>query len=112
MPSPERARSPATRGVEAWAVAELATVLSVPATYAFLRARDALFGHEPNPATVIWSARVAMFWRLGIAAYVAGMIFPLAYFCARRDLARTVRVLYALGFVAAAMIVLQGLLLP
>jgi hypothetical protein len=93
-------------------VAALAALLSVPLTYAALRGYDVLFKSEPNPATVIWSARVAMFWRLGVAAYVAGMVAPLAYGLAQRDLARMVRALPVLGAVAAALLALQGALLP
>ncbi len=97
---------------EAWAVAALATVLSVPATYALLRARDVAFGHEPNPALVVWSAKIAMFWRLGISIYVGGMVGVLAFFAAGRNLGRTVRALRALSIGAAVLITIQGLLLP
>jgi hypothetical protein len=90
----------------------IAALLSVPATYAVLRAYDVLFKREPNPATVIWSAHIAMFWRLGVGCYVAGMVALLAYTAASRDLVRTVRVLYVGVFVVGAMIGVQGLFMP
>jgi hypothetical protein len=87
-------------------------LLSVPVTYAVLRGRDVLFGREANPALVVYSSKIAMFWRLGIAAYVAGMVAPLAFFGARRDLSRAVRAVYVLALVSATLIAVQGLLLP
>ena len=94
------------------AAAAIADLLTIPATYAVLRAYDVLFKNEPNPATIVWSAHLAMFWRLGIGAYVAGMVTPLAYLAAREDLARTMRVLSGCVLATAAMIGVQGLLMP
>ncbi len=90
----------------------VAALLSIPATYAVLRAYDVLFRTEPNPATIVWSAHIAMFWRLGVGVYVAGMVSVLAYMAASRDLVRTIRVLYVGVFVVGAMIGVQGLLMP
>ncbi|HEY8075914.1 MAG TPA: hypothetical protein VIF62_17425 [Labilithrix sp.] len=90
----------------------MASVLSMPATYAILRAYEALLRSEPNPALVVWSPHIAVFWRLGIAVYVAGMVAPLAYVAARRDLRRLSRVLCTAVVVVGAMIGIQGLLLP
>jgi hypothetical protein len=95
-----------------WLATLVAAVLSVPATYAVLRGYEVLFKSEPNPATVVWSAHIAMFWRVGIAGYVAGMIAPLAYLAARRDLARFTRLLCTSVFVVGALIGIQGLLMP
>jgi hypothetical protein len=39
--------------------------------YAAMRAYDVMFVPEPDPATVVPSARVAYYWRLATAAYVA-----------------------------------------
>jgi len=90
----------------------VAALLSMPATYALLRAYDVVFRSEPNPAKVVWSPHIAMFWRLGIGVYVAGMLAPLVYMAARRDLARTTRALCGSVFVIGAMIGIQGLLMP
>jgi hypothetical protein len=90
----------------------LAAILSVPATYAVLRAYDVLFKNEPNPATIVWSAHIAMFWRLAVGIYVAGMVIPLALMAARANLGRTIRVLYVCVFVVAGMIGAQGLFMP
>ena len=94
------------------AAALAAALLSVPATYAALRGYDVLFKSEPDPATIIWSARIAMFWRLGVGAYVAGMLALPAYALARRDPARTLRLLCALVVPVGALLAAQAALLP
>ena len=90
----------------------IAWLLGVPAIYSLLRAYDVLFKEEPDPATVAWSAHIAMFWRLGIGAFAAGMIALVMLVAAERDVARTLRFLSALVLVVAAMTGIQGLLLP
>lgn len=93
--------------------AAIAALLVVPAVYAVLRAYDILFRPpEQNPATIVWSAHIAMFWRLGIGLYAAGLIAPFAFMAARRDLPRTMRVLGTLTVIVAVMISVQGALLP
>jgi hypothetical protein len=92
--------------------AAIAVLLTVPATYALLRTYDVLFRSEPNPATVAWSTHIAMFWRLAVATFVAGMVALPAYAAARRNLVRTMGALYVLTLVAAAMIAGQGIALP
>ena len=87
-------------------------ILSVVATYAVLRAYDVFFRNEPNPATIVWSAHIAMFWRLGVGLYVAGMTAVLAYMMASKDLPLATRVTAALVPVVGAMIAVQGALLP
>lgn len=87
--------------------------LVVTGTYSIQRAHDVLLGgREPNPATIVWSAHIAMFWRLSVGAYVAGMTAPLVYLAARKDLARTVRVLSVAVVVVAGANLVQGLLMP
>ncbi|MGO8993042.1 MAG: hypothetical protein ACLQVI_06925 [Polyangiaceae bacterium] len=95
-----------------WIATVVSALLSVPATYAALRAYEVVFKREPNPANIVWTPHIAMFWRLTAAGYVAGMVATLAYVAARRDLARTTRVLCASVFVVGAMIGIQGLLMP
>src|SRR5271154_7131820 len=91
----------------------IACVLAVPATYATLRGYEVLFKPpEANPATIVWSAHIAMFWRLWIGVYVAGMLAPLAYAAARKDLGRTMRVLGASVVVVSAMMFVQGIWMP
>jgi hypothetical protein len=92
--------------------AALAGLLSIPATYAVLRAYDVVFRSEPNPATIVWSAHIAMFWRLAVGAYVAGMVLPLVYWAARHDLAKTMSALESAVVIVAVVIGLQGLFLP
>lgn len=93
--------------------AALAWVLAVPATYALLRANDVLFGPAgADPAAVSWSTHIAMFWRLGIGAYVSGIAAVLAYLAAERHPAATMRSLARLVIVVFALIGAQGLFLP
>jgi hypothetical protein len=96
----------------AWIASGVAAVLSVPATYAALRAFEVVFLSEPNPASVVWSPHIAVFWRLIVAGYVSGMVAPLAFVSARQDLMRTVRVLCGGVFVVGAIIGVQGILMP
>jgi hypothetical protein len=94
------------------AAALISAVLAVPTTYALLRTYDVLFLSEPDPATVVWSAHIAMFWRLAVSLYVAGMTLPLAILAARADLARTFRFLATAVVAVALLIGLQGAFLP
>ncbi len=87
-------------------------LLVVPAAYAVLRAYDALFTAEANPATIVSQVRVAMFWRLAVGAYLAGMAAPLVYVAATRDLARTLKALNVAVLVVGALLFVQGTLLP
>ena len=96
----------------AWIAAVVAAFSSLPATYALLRAYDVVLHSEPNPATIVWSPHIAMFWRLLVAVYVAGMLGPLVFMAARRDLGRTARVLSASVLVVGAIAGLQGLFMP
>jgi hypothetical protein len=98
--------------VDTAAAAVLTALLAIPTTYALLRARDVLFFVEPDPATVAWSAHIAMFWRLAVSCYVAGMVAPLAWMAARADPARTFRFLSAAVVVVAVLIGAQGIFLP
>lgn len=84
----------------------------MPATYAVLRAYDVLFTVEANPATVIWSMRIAMYWRLGVGAYVAGLVAPLVFAGSRGRVEATLRAVGVAATVVAFAITLQGALLP
>jgi hypothetical protein len=95
-----------------WIATAVAALLSMPATYAILRAYEVVFKTEPNPAMVVWSPHVAVFWRVCLAGYVAGMVAPLAYLAARSDLARFARVLCASATIVGVMIGAQALFLP
>jgi hypothetical protein len=53
-----------------------------------------------------------MFWRLNTGFLVAGMVAFGGYLAAKKDLPRTVRVLNVCAVVVAAMITIQGLLMP
>ena len=85
----------------------------MPATYATLRTFDvAVLPPEPNPATIVWSAHTAIFWRLNISVFVAAMAAPLLFIAADANLARTARFLCSGVLVVTAMIAIQGLFMP
>lgn len=94
------------------AVAAITSLLCVVAIYALLRGYDVAFKSEPNPATVIWSPKIAMFWRLGIGAYVAGPVGVAAFFAARASFERTLALVSRALVVVAGAILVQGLFLP
>ena len=94
------------------ALAAIAVLLTIPAVYAVLRAWDAISGPPVNPATAPVSIHIAMFWRLAMASYAAGMGAPLAYLAAHRALRRTLEVLSALSIVVAVLVFAQGTFLP
>jgi hypothetical protein len=108
-PQHDDAHAPPSASV---AAAALTALLAIPTTYALLRARDALFFVEPDPATVAWSAHIAMFWRLAVSFYVGGMAAPLAFIAARADLTRTFRFLSTAVVVVAVLVGAQGIFLP
>ena len=93
-------------------VALLAGLLTVPATYALLRAYDVIYRHEANPATIIFSAKIAMFWRLGVGGYAGGMVAFAVFFLAGLNMNRTVRGLSFASMVVADMVAIQSLLMP
>jgi hypothetical protein len=91
----------------------IAAILTVIATYALLRAYTALFESEPNPATVMYSTRVAMFWRLIIGSYAAAMVAALVFFLSsEKSFAPMIRALAWAVPLVAALIALQGIFLP
>jgi hypothetical protein len=73
------------RRVEAAVVAALLVALMV-ASYGVIRVIQARLFPEPNPALVVWSTRIGLFWRMGLVAYLALVLSPLALWWARRDL--------------------------
>lgn len=94
------------------AAASIAALLALVATYAVLRGWVVLTQSEPNPALVIASARIPMFWRVGIGGYAGGFTAFVVWFLSGRDAARTLRwVLAAIGPVAF-LGAIQGLFLP
>ena len=93
-------------------VAAIGSLLSLVTTYATLRAYDVFFRLEANPATIVWSAHIAMFWRLAVGAFVAGGLAPVLYLTARRDLEYAVRVIAICVPVVGVLIAVQGAFLP
>ena len=94
------------------AVAAVNALLAVVATYAFLRGYDVCFKSEPNPATILWSAHVAMFWRLGIGLYVGGFVAMMSALAGRRNFGSTVRATAVLVPAIGALIAIQGAFFP
>lgn len=80
--------------------------------YAALRVTQWKLYTEPDPAMVIWSTRIAMFWRLGVCAYAGLMLLPLGLRWARRDLDAAARAVAWLIPASAVVIALQASLVP
>lgn len=80
--------------------------------YAGIRAVQAVFYPEPDPALVVWSSRAAMFWRLWIGLYIGGMVGLGAFAWSASSPARASRWLLRAVAIAAVAITLQGLFLP
>jgi hypothetical protein len=94
------------------ALALTAGLLAVPATYALLRAWEVLAGHSSGPPIVVWSPDIALFRRLRVGAYVAGMVVPVVYFLAGRASATTARALERAAIVVGALVGMQAIFLP
>jgi hypothetical protein len=90
----------------------IAAILAIVATYAVLRGWEVLFSTEPNPATVIYSPRIEMAWRLVIGCYVGAMTGVGAFAASARSFERTMQVLGWAVPIVAALIAVQGILLP
>lgn len=61
-------------------LASCAGLLAVVATYAVMRLVQVRFFPEPNPALVVATMRIAMFWRLGMGAYLGAITFVVVLF--------------------------------
>lgn len=94
------------------AITGINALLVVIATYAVLRVYDVLFNNEPNPATVMWSARIAMFWRLGIGAYAALLAAPMIWMVGRVHFDRTVAFTLRFFSIVVVAIAIQGIFFP
>lgn len=98
--------------VSALGVAAIAALLAIATTYAVSRVVQGAMSPEPNPALVTAGARIAMFWRLALGAYVGAMCAIPLYSLARRDLPSAVRGLAIALPLAALTLTLQGVLVP
>jgi hypothetical protein len=107
------ARSP--RGLPPLARAALtfaAVAATIAFSYAALRVFQKVWFPEPDPRTVIWSPKIAMFWRLWIGAYLAGPI-SLGTWGALGRWPEGAAAWVARGIVVAGVaIALQGLFVP
>ena len=80
--------------------------------YALLRLQGAIWGHEPNPATLLFSLHAAYFWRAWTSAYAGAMVAIIVSFVARGREERAVRILSAWLVPSALVIFLQAILVP
>ena len=101
------------------AIGAMVFLLVTDGAYALLRLGSAVgsaWAPMPDGAGlrtyVDWSVHVAMFWRLGMGAYGAGMAALLAFLATRENVARAARVLDVLALAVAALAVVQGLAFP
>jgi hypothetical protein len=94
------------------ALAVIAGATSAAALYAALRAFQAVWMPDPNPALVIWSEHAGYFWRAWTVAYAGGMVGFVTWAVAKKEPARVARVLARFVVIAAAMLAVQALLFP
>ncbi len=94
------------------ALATIAAIVSIPATYALQRLADVLFRSEPNPATVTPAMTIAMFVRLTIAAYLAPIVGFVFYSAARRNRSSTIEGVYFAAMLSATLAAAQGIFAP
>ncbi len=94
------------------AMAIASGVLVVVASYALLRAFDVLFRVEPNPATLVASVHIAMFWRLAVGSYAGGAVaFGSLWLSGRQATVFARGITWAIPIVAA-LVAVQGSFLP
>ncbi len=101
----------ASRRVEA-SVAAILALASVTFLYAAVRVAQAILFPEPNPALIVWSTRIALFWRIGLVVYASLMLVPMALRWARRDLVGACRAAAWAIPVAAAALAFQSAVFP
>ena len=94
------------------ALSAMAGCIAAVGLYALLRGVQLVLFSEPNPATVIWSAHAGYFWRALIVSYAGGMAAIVTWLLAERAPERVARALVVGVGVAAALILVQGVLLP
>jgi hypothetical protein len=82
------------------------------ALYAATRIAQVLFVYEPNPATILVSARSGYYARALLALFGGGLFGFSAYAYGRSDARRLVRPLRAGMLAAALLLALQSLFAP
>jgi hypothetical protein len=87
-------------------------LLIAAGVYSVMRAVQSCFISEPDPATVMWSAHAGFFWRALTAGYAGGMATFVIFIAIRGHEPAAARALVPAVAVAAAVVTLQGLLLP
>ncbi len=87
-------------------------LLITAGVYSVTRAVQSCFIAEPDPATVMWSAHAGFFWRALTAGYAGGMAVFVIFIAIRGHEPAAARALVPAVVVAAAVVTLQGLLLP
>ena len=80
--------------------------------YACIRAGQALFTNEPDPALVFYSEHAGYFWRALTAGYIGGSAAFVTWLLAGRDPERVAKALVRIVPIAAAIGAAQGLLVP
>lgn len=85
---------------------------TIALVYAVIRVVQFFFYPEPDPALVVWSPHVAMFWRFWIGVYIGGPLGLGAFVFATSAPERAARWLVRFVTASAVAISLQGLLVP
>jgi hypothetical protein len=95
-----------------FALAVIASCTTAAALYAIVRIGQSRFGHEPNPALVIWSEHAGFFWRSWTVAYAGVMVGFVAWLAAGRNAKRVAEVLARAVVAAAALLAAQAIFVP
>jgi|SRR5580658_5603288 hypothetical protein len=86
--------------------------VSTIAIYGVLRVVQALFLDPPNPVVALPGAHAAYFWRLWTAEYAGAMLGFLVFAATKNHDTEVCRALVWALYVAGAVILTQGLLVP
>ena len=80
--------------------------------YSTLRVIAAIWGHEPNPTTLLYSMHTAYFWRSLTSIHGGAMIAALVWILAENDEESVLRSIHAALVPCVLAIVLQSALVP
>jgi hypothetical protein len=94
------------------ALSLVAACSTAAALYAIMRVFQALVFPEPDPALIIWSEHAGFFWRSWTVVYVGGMAAFVTWLLSARHALRIAGVLAAAVPTSAALLAVQGILVP
>ncbi len=90
----------------------IAACTAAIALYGVMRVVQKLLFPEADPALVIWSEHAGFFWRSWTVVYAGGMLGFATWVLSEKHAARVTSFLATAVPIAAAILALQGLLVP